>query len=280
MKGIVVLFVLGVIASAVVGAAVAAKLDRPGERAHRFVFVDRFRSQRTSMARDLGELATFLCLVSAALPPMVFIVWLVGMAGLRPQIWPGNERLFEWFQAEADVAWLTSLSEFATNTAEWGPIVMIAAIGAIVLALIASNTRWLPSFAILSALVAERYVQKVITGLVNEPFPPTGLGTYPSGGAARVICVYGFVLFLFLRLRPGTSPWVRVSLWTAIGVWAFAVGFARAYLLLHWPIDIPGGWLFGCLLLATFIAATNAFERVFPPPVAKQRSESRLALAP
>jgi undecaprenyl-diphosphatase len=269
MKGIVALFVLGVVASALVGATVAAKLDGHDGPGQRFDFVDRLRSQRTSMARSLGELATFLCIVSAALPPVVFIVWLVGMAGLRPQIWPGNERLFEWFQAEGDVSWLTSVSEFVTKTAEWGPIVVIAGTGAIVLALMASNTRWLPLFLILSALVAERYVQKVITGLVNEPFPPTGLGTYPSGGAARVICVYGFILFLFLQLRPGVPRGRRIALWSAIAVWAFMVGYARAYLLLHWPIDIPGGWLFGVLLLVTFVAATNAFERVFPTPMAE-----------
>jgi hypothetical protein len=56
------------------------------------------------------------------------------------------------------------------------------------------------------------------------------------------------------RLAGGGGGLDRVALL------AFGVGFARAFLLLHWPIDIPGGLLLGVLLLGLLVAAAGAFE--------------------
>jgi membrane-associated phospholipid phosphatase len=56
-----------------------------------------------------------------------------------------------------------------------------------------------------------------------------------------------------------------VVAWTLLALFAFLEGFARAALLLHWPFDIPGGWLLGALVLTTMIAASSVFVGSFFP---------------
>jgi hypothetical protein len=56
-----------------------------------------------------------------------------------------------------------------------------------------------------------------------------------------------------------------VVAWTLVALFGFLEGYARAALLLHWPFDIPGGWLLGILLLTTMVAAASVFDGSFFP---------------
>lgn len=243
--------------------AVRCCLDRPAvDRTLR-----RLRLARDGLVEALGHTGAFVVVVLACVPPMIVVCWLLGWLGQHPPLadalGPPSASLFDWFQDQQARAppWLTGLFQAVTKVAEWELTFLISGAAAVTLALASRQRRWLPPLLIGSAVAAERYIQKVIASMVAEPPPPTSLGNYPSGGVARVLAVYGLIGWLFLRLRPDRGRQVRVVWWTGVALLSFLVGHARGFLLLHWPIDIPGGVLFGLLLLAVLLSAATAFER-------------------
>jgi membrane-associated phospholipid phosphatase len=116
---------------------------------------------------------------------------------------------------------------------------------------------WAPALLILSVIVVEKYQQTMLATIVDRGHPPTTLGTYPSGGCARLISIYGVILYLVLELtRAGRRT--RILTWTVLSVAAFMEGYSRWYLNKHWVTDILGGWLYGGLLLAVAVFAGRA----------------------
>jgi membrane-associated phospholipid phosphatase len=133
---------------------------------------------------------------------------------------------------------------------------------AVLLAFVAPR-RWVPAVLILGVIVVEKYQQTLLAAIVDRGHPPTTLGTYPSGGCARLICVYGTILFLSLELaRAGRRT--RVLAWTPLWAAAFAEGYSRWYLNKHWVTDVLGGWFYGGLLLAVVVFAGRALMSPIP----------------
>jgi undecaprenyl-diphosphatase len=66
--------------------------------------------------------------------------------------------------------------------------------------------------------------------------------SFPSG---RSTASAAAALILVLVCRPlMRRRWSRIVLCTAVGAWAFAVGLSRVALVVHWPADVIGAWLF------------------------------------
>lgn len=256
--------VMGVLAIVAVGGAAALFPAAAGRlSAHPLLAsaAQRFALVRDDLVDRLGAGGAFAALICAGIPPLVLPCWFLGMLGFHPPLRQANTALFEWFLRSSEtLPAMTTVARLVTQIVEWPETFAISGLAAAVLAFTARRRRWLPPLLITTAVVAERYLQKVITEIVDEPAPPTALGVYPSGGAARVIAIYGFLAYLALAQRPGPRRPLVVTVWTGIALLAFAVGYARAHLLLHWPIDIPGGWLFGALLLTLLIAASSVFR--------------------
>jgi membrane-associated phospholipid phosphatase len=66
-------------------------------------------------------------------------------------------------------------------------------------------------------------------------------------------------------------------------LFAFLEAYARAALLLHWPFDIPGGWVLGALLLVATASAARVFDGSFlradddpKPRVSDARRQDRM----
>jgi PAP2 superfamily len=255
--------VAGILALSVLAAAAPRRWRAASVRLTGWPLLERLRRQRAGLAAGLGAGCAYAALLLAGIPLLVFACWLPGMLSQHRPLALANRALLDWFareQATAPQALVVSMRA-VTRVGEWPEVLVVSALAAAVLALAARRRRWLPPLLIATALVAERYLQKVIGALVAEPhLPGHGLGVYPSGGAARMVAVHGLIAWLCLRrwARGGWRP--TVAVWTGVALLAFGVGFARAFLLLHWPIDIPGGLLFGVLLLGLLVAAAGAFE--------------------
>ena len=163
------------------------------------------------------------------------------------QHWMAGHRLHLW----------ASVMKRATKEADtwtsWGA----AATAAVCLAVSWRANRWLPPVVLGSLIIVDKYVVIAIHHVIHRAGPPTSpLGTFPSGGASRAVVFYGLIAYLLWREFSGTR---RAAIWygAAVAALAFNEGYSRAYLTLHWLTDVLSGWIFGCLLLAAYIAAVR-----------------------
>ena len=135
----------------------------------------------------------------------------------------------------------------------WGA----AGTAAVCLAVTWHRKRWLPPVALGALIILDKFAVIGIHHLVHRVGPPTSpLGTFPSGGTSRAVVFYGLIAYLLWREFSGSR---RAAIWSAAAVAALAFneGYSRVYLTLHWLTDVLTGWVFGCLLLAVWIAAVR-----------------------
>ena len=83
---------------------------------------------------------------------------------------------------------------------------------------------------------------------------PHGL-SFPSGHSVYAILIGGMLIFLVGQLV--NPPLLRRWLQIGIGLVILAIGASRVYLGVHWPSDVLGGYLFGCMALVGLIALRN-----------------------
>jgi membrane-associated phospholipid phosphatase len=144
-------------------------------------------------------------------------------------------------------------------------IKFIVPIGAVVLALIWAYQKrgwWIPLLVVPLSYVFEKFGQSALGKVVARPPTRfTGFGTYPSGGCARLLVVYGVVWYMTYLTFPKMGRRWRVAGFTVVAMLAYIEGYTRIFLIKHWGMDVVGGWLFGTLLMLAVIAAASCFAR-------------------
>ncbi|MBA3233603.1 MAG: phosphatase PAP2 family protein [Propionibacteriales bacterium] len=102
-----------------------------------------------------------------------------------------------------------------------------------------------------SALLASGLIVRlVVAQLVARPRPPVADWAaaasgyaFPSGHTTGAAIAAG--LLAWLTLQRGTlSHRTRLLVWSIAGAFAGGVGITRAWLGVHWPSDVLGGWAF------------------------------------
>lgn len=151
----------------------------------------------------------------------------------------------------------TAMMEFLTGFGDPVACIWQAVLLTIIFMLASGRRWWLPGAVLLLGVALELVLQRGIGAILQREPPPGALGTYFSGGSARIVILYGLSLFLIV------TRWPRISMaWRAIGLIAVAflalgMGYSRLYLLIHWPSDVPAGWLMGTLIAISIILATR-----------------------
>ncbi len=222
---------------------------------------------RASLTENLGTAGAAVAVLLAGAAATVAVCWVFGalVKLLQPNL---DVPLFRFAaQRQGHRTW-TTISALFTQMGNRHQVKTVSVLSAVVLPVIWRRRGWwIPPIVIAAAYGFEKYGQKLLGKVVARGHPPTTLGTYPSGGVARLIAIYGAILYLLILGRK-QRPAVRRWLFTLLAVAAFVEGYTRIFLLKHWFTDVVGGWLFGTLLLGVLIAATATLASTSQPTAA------------
>lgn len=152
-----------------------------------------------------------------------------------------------------------------TAIGDRGPLKPVVVASAVVFAVLWRRRFWIPLLAIPAGFPLEQYLQAIVSGMVDRGHPPTGLGSYPSGGVARVIMTFGAIA-LFVALTWKLSRRWHVALGTVVLVMASYEGYSRIYVQKHWITDVISGLVFGLALFLGYALAVGILTGRYPAP--------------
>jgi undecaprenyl-diphosphatase len=142
---------------------------------------------------------------------------------------------------------LTSAALAVTATGASGVLVPVVFLAALALGRGAWLGRLVPALAVTAVLLVGIGLRLALVNLIARPRPPrsdwAGLAhgyAFPSGHTTTSALSAGLLIWLVLGRLTGV--W-RATVATVLACWALAVGMTRAYLGVHWPTDVLGGWL-------------------------------------
>jgi len=161
-------------------------------------------------------------------------------------IWPGDVVLHRLLASNRR-EWLTAAALAITATGATNVVFPLLAVATVLLTRGRLIRRVVRVSAACGVLLAGVGVRLAISDMVARPRPPdedwAGYAAgyaYPSGHTTAAAITAGLIAWLAIaRFRQ------RTRFWIVLGVisWAAAVGLTRAYLGVHWPTDVVGGWL-------------------------------------
>lgn len=263
-------FVAGIVVVVAVGAAVLLQYSRNARAGAQTGSGWRLPSPRFSdrVYGGFGRVAGFVLVIAAGSGVVWALGWIVGY--IARELDPADHTAFAWIGARADVSWLSPAMRVLTqmgNNRETQIITVIAAVVLTVLWWIRRRglTALTPAMLMVVAYELEHQMQHTLKVLAHRGHPPTTLGTFPSGGCARLLCVGGLAIYLLLRYWNANRTRIGIGVWTLFGVAVYIEGFARAYLSQHWVTDVFGGWIVGTMLLAVMIGAAMVLDHPATP---------------
>ncbi|MEV0154543.1 phosphatase PAP2 family protein [Micromonospora sp. NPDC050686] len=225
---------------------------------------ERLRLAVAALNGAVGRFGTALVVLLAGSAAVVAVCWPLGeaLSRLEPHL---DRPVFEYVHARRVAGW-AELNSFVTAIGDRYPLKWVTVVAALVFAVLWRRRRWwLPLLALPLQFVLEQYTQEILARVVDRGHPPTDLGTYPSGGCARVLLTFGTIALLAgltWRLPRGG----RIALATAVALLVAVEGYTRVYAEKHWLTDVLGGWIFGALLFGVMAPALLVAEGRIRPP--------------
>jgi hypothetical protein len=209
-----------------------------------------------------GRLPIAALLYFAGVGVVLALCWPLGLLahGLEGAVdWP----VFHWTEHRQIQAWsdiwlkLTNIGKPRLTQA----VDVLAAVFFAVVWARRGRAWWSPLVLFASAYALEKYCQIILQAVVHRGHPPTTLGTFPSGGCARVLIVYGLVAFMVVEWRrPESRRAWRIAAVVVAFLWSIQA-YARLYNLEHWFTDVVGGTVFGLLGLLVMVGCARVLAR-------------------
>ncbi|MEV0808422.1 phosphatase PAP2 family protein [Micromonospora sp. NPDC050200] len=225
----------------------------------------RVRVAVAGLTGAFGRAGAAAVVLLAGCAAVVALCWPLGeaLARLEPHV---DQPVFGHVHARRVDGW-ADLNSFVTAIGDRYPLTWVTAVAALAFAVLWRRRRWwIPLTAMPLQFVVEQYTQEILTLAVDRGHPPTDLGTYPSGGCARVLLTFGTIAVLVgLTWRVPRAG--RIALATGLAVLVGVEGYTRIYAEKHWLTDVLGGWIFGALLLGVLALALLVAEGRIRPPV-------------
>ncbi len=176
---------------------------------------------------------------------LAFFIWLCIVAS-RGQYLPGDVAISDWF-SRLNLSFAEDVMQVFSAVGETISVVLIVLL--IILLLWFYNRRLEALFlAILPSVTG--VTTWLLKELIDRPRPGitgnAGL-SFPSGHTANSALLFGLLFYLLPHLinKPVLTRILRVIIIIHISL----VAVSRVYLGEHWPSDILGGVLLGCLIL-------------------------------
>ncbi len=212
-----------------------------------------------------GRISGCILVLAAGTGLSIALVWPVGYWARNFN--PTDHKVYNWVLVHANLSWLHSAMRLLTEMSNNRQTQVVAAFFMVALTIVwFFHRRGLvvlaPAVMIMAAYEIEHQLQHTLKLLAHRStVVPTGVGSFPSGGCARMISVYGLIIYLLLRRFGKTRSKIAVAAWTLLGVATYTEAYSRLYQGRHWISDIIGGLFFGVILLFAFIAATQLLDR-------------------
>jgi membrane-associated phospholipid phosphatase len=217
------------------------------------------------LAPAFGRISGCILVLAAGTGLSIALVWPLGY-------WARNfdaqdHNFYNWVFPRANAHWLHSAMRLLTEMSNNRQTQVVAAFFMVALTIVwFFHRRGLvvlaPAVLILTAYEIEHQIQHTLKLLAHRTGPvPAGLGSFPSGGCARLICVYGLILYLVLRRFNKTRSKIAIVGWTLLAAATYTEAYSRIYLGKHWISDVVGGLALGIVLLFVFIAAAQMLDR-------------------
>lgn len=208
---------------------------------------------RDGMAATVAPLGAFVVLASAVMTLATGLLYAVGqlVRRLQPLDW-AVYHVVDAHRSGGVVSVLAAVTQLGNKYECW----IVSAVTAVLFAVLARRRRWAGLVVVGVTIVLQHYQQVALSILVHRGHPPGSGGTFPSGGSARVIAIYGACLLVLLcAARFGRRWWLAG--WVVVAVLAFVEGMTRLLLNAHWLTDVLSGWLSGVLLLVGLVFAAR-----------------------
>jgi hypothetical protein len=229
----------------------------------------------------LGPVLSALVFVLAGFAVTLVTCWVLGKGAHAIQggvDWP----VWRWFASHQNQGWTDAWWKI-TNMGSPMVTQALAVVGGVVMAIVwRRRLWWLPPVALCLGYVAEKYGQIILKLVVDRGHPPHAAvklgtvmqthGTWPSGGCARVLIIYGLIVYFGARAyRNGSSrsAWVLGAALVSLALTVQA--YARLNNLEHWITDVAGGIVYGLMLLGIMIAGAEIVQ------YGRKRAETRRA---
>ena len=215
---------------------------------------------RSGFGRVSGAILT----LAAGTGVIIAICWPIGYAARK--FTAHDHSVYNWVLPRAHTHWLHSAMSTLTKMSNNRESQVVAGAFMVLLTLAWLRHRrgigvLVPAVLLITAYELEHQLQHTLKLLAHRTGPvPADLGAYPSGGVARLISIYGLIIYLVLRRYGLTRTKWAVAAWTVLTAAVYTEAYSRLYLGKHWISDIVGGLVFGALLLAVLIAATRLLD--------------------
>lgn len=271
LAGLALIAVVGVVAARSQRGrpAVIARATRAWSAA-RDATVDRWGVPRTALAVAVAGVTATMAVLLLLGPPIVAAD-------------PIDQPIWDWVDAHQHQSWL-DLMRVLTDLGKtlYDRVLSVAAgvlIGIVWLIRRRPGAWWVPMVLLPATVFVIWRVQLLVVEVFHRAPPPGSGGTYPSGGNARVVALFGLILILILAgSRPGRR--VVVAGWTVVGMLAWTEAYSRVYLGAHWFTDVLAGLLFGAMMLATGAMLVDLFVRRSDVPPDPATRPPHIAEAP
>ena len=157
---------------------------------------------------------------------------------------------------------LTKYFVFVTNVGDLYGYLIVVGISAIISFLAFKKWRGVVQtvfvliLASISNMMLKRFIDRARPGI--EHLVSVETLSYPSGHAMSAMAFYGFLIYLFVRLK--INKILKTAVITLLVFLILSIGISRIYLGVHYPSDIAGGYIAGFIWVVFCILIFNLVE--------------------